>query len=126
MPQLLIIEDDADTSAALAALLRTRGYDVSCASTAGEALHRLHHAQPDLLLLDLGLPRIDGLDLLDALAEEPQFSDVPVIVYSGQGDPQTVNTALRRGAADFIVKGGSWEQTCQRIESCLASRPSDA
>jgi CheY-like chemotaxis protein len=125
MSHLLIVEDDSNTSAALAALLRNRGHHVACASTAGEALHQLHHAQPDLLLLDLGLPRVDGLDLLDALAEEPQFSDVPVVVYSGRADPAAVDTALRRGALDYIVKGEPWEQTCQRIESCVG-RAADA
>jgi two-component system, OmpR family, KDP operon response regulator KdpE len=125
MSHLLIVEDDTDTAAALAALLRKRGHGVACAGSAGEALHQLHHGQPDLLLLDLGLPRVDGLDLLDALAEEPQFSELPVVVYSGRTDADSVTTALRHGAMDYIVKGGPWEQTCQRVESCLA-RAADA
>jgi two-component system KDP operon response regulator KdpE len=125
MSHLLIVDDDVNTSAALAALLRARGHDVECAGNVGEALRQLQTAQPELLLLDLGLPRVDGLDLLKALAEEPQYSDLPVVVYSGPTDVRVVKTALRRGAGDYIVKGGPWEQTCRRIESRL-SRTFDA
>ena len=126
MSSLLIIEDDRDASAALAALLRSRGHEVACAGTAGEALGRLRHCRPDLLLLDLGLPRgVDGLDLLDALSREPRFTDLSVVVYSGRDDPDAVAAARRSGAMDYIVKGGGWEQACRRIEECLV-RAADA
>ncbi len=120
MSSLLIVEDDRNTSSALAALLRARGHDVACAHTAGEALGQLRRGRPDLLLLDLGLPRVDGLDLLDALASEPGFFDVPVVVYSGRDEAEAVAEARSRGAWDYIVKGDNWEQTYGRIAACLA------
>ena len=120
MPSLLIIEDDRTTSAALAALLRMHGHDVACAHTAGEALGQLRRGRPDLLVLDLGLPRVDGLDLLDAFAGEPGFCAIPVVVYSGRDEPGAVAEARSRGACDYIVKGGGWEHAYQRIEACLA------
>jgi DNA-binding response OmpR family regulator len=120
MSSLLIVEDDRDTSAALAALLRWHGHDVACAESAGAALSKLKRGRPDLLLLDLGLPRVDGLDLLDALSCEPRFIDLPVVVYSGRDDSAAISAAMRRGAMDYIVKGGGWAQTYQRIETCLA------
>jgi two-component system, OmpR family, KDP operon response regulator KdpE len=119
MPNLLIIEDDHSTSIALAALLRMHGHDVSCAHTVAEALHYLRAHKPDLMLLDLGLPRIDGLDLLDAIAGEPGLATVPIVVYSGRNEPATVETARRLGACDYIVKGERWEQIYRRIEFCL-------
>lgn len=125
MSTLLIVEDDRGTSAALVALLRMHGHDVACAHTAGEAVGQLRRDKPDLVLLDLGLPRVDGLDLLDALADEPGFSSVPVVVFSGRDDPNAVAAARRSGACDYILKGGDWEQTYQRIEACLI-RAADA
>ena len=120
MSNLLVIEDDPETSTALVALLRMYGHDVACARTAGEAIGQLRQGTPDLMLLDLGLPHVDGLDLLGALTGEACFSGIPVVVYSGQDEPETVREARRRGACDYIVKGSSWEQTYQRIEACLA------
>ena len=125
MSSLLIVEDEPKTSAAIAALLRMHGHDVACAQTAGEALGQLRRHRPDLLLLDLGLPRVDGLDLLDALGGEPGLCGVPVVVYSGRDEPHTVADARSRGACDYIVKGDAWEETYQRIEACLA-RTADA
>ncbi|HYO08000.1 MAG TPA: response regulator [Tepidisphaeraceae bacterium] len=120
MSSLLIVEDDSSTSAALGALLRMHGHDVASAQSAVEALSQLRRHQPDLVLLDLGLPRVDGLDLLDALADEPCFSGIPVVVYSGRAEPDTVTAAKQLGACDYIVKSEDWNQTYQRIEACLA------
>ena len=127
MPNLLIVDDDRRTSAALAGLLRLHGHDVRCAHAVGPALHELRRDRPDLVLLDLGLPRVDGLDLLEALAEEPGLSAVPVAVYSGRSDPQAVAAAKRLGACDYIIKGADrWEHTYRRIESCLTAAAADA
>ena len=123
MPNLLIVEDDVKTSEALASLLRMHGHEVALAHTAGEALGHIRRGRPDLLLLDLGLPRVDGLDLLDAFAGEPGLSAMPVVVYSGRDEPRDVAEARSRGACDYIVKGGGWEQTYKRIEACLTRAP---
>jgi DNA-binding response OmpR family regulator len=121
MSNLLIIDDDASQSAALAALLRREGHQVTQAASAGEALRHLRQdvCAPDLVLLDLGLPRVDGLDLLDALTDEPQFAGLRVAVYSGRDEPESRERSRRLGACDYIVKGTDWEQTYARIRSCL-------
>ena len=121
MSNLLIVDDDQSASAALASLLRRYGHDVSCAHSVADALHRLRQEKPDLVLLDLGLPRIDGLDLLDALSGEPGMAAVPVAVFSGRDEPGAVEAARRLGACDYILKGSDWEQTYRRIQSCLAA-----
>jgi DNA-binding response OmpR family regulator len=120
MANLLIIDDDVQASTALAALLRREGHEVSCAPSAGEALSRLRQADPDLVLLDLTMPRVDGLDLFEALTDEPRFRNLRVAIYSGRDEPEALNAARRLGACDYIVKGGDWPQTYGRIKACLA------
>jgi DNA-binding response OmpR family regulator len=123
MAKLLIIDDEPSAAAALAALLRQKGHDVTCAETAGSGLTRLRKDRPDLVLLDLSLPRVDGLELLEALAGEPTFEDLRVAVYSGRDDPEAVELARRLGACDYIIKGSDVRETYDRIESCLKQLP---
>ena len=122
MADILIIEDDARTGETLGKLLVAKGHEVRTAPDAGGALRCLSQRQPDLILLDLGLPRVDGLDLLDGLHAEPRFADIPIAVYTGHDDPNLRAAAEQRGAVDFIPKGQPWAATYARIESCL-NRP---
>ena len=119
MANLLIIDDDVPASAALAALLRREGHQVTCAPSAGEALSRLRQGDPDLVLLDLTMPRVDGLELFEALNEEPRFQGLRVAIYSGRDEPGAVDEARRLGACEYILKGGDWAQTYDRIKACL-------
>ena len=123
MADILIIEDDARTGDALAKLLTAHGHDVRTAPDAGGTLHHLSQRQPDLILLDLGLPRVFGLDLLDALRDEPRFASIPIAVYTGHDDANLRAAAQRLGAVDFIVKGRPWHETYPRIEACLTQQP---
>ncbi len=83
MANLLIIDDDVTGASALARLLEREGHHATYATSAGSALSHLHDHDPDLVLLDLTLPRVDGLDLLDALVAEPRFAHLRFVVYSG-------------------------------------------
>lgn len=119
MANLLIIDDDLDSAGAMAALLRREGHDTSCVGSAGAALSFLRENEPDLVLLDLTLPHVEGLDLLRALSDEPRFSHLRVAVYSARDEAQSLKQAWESGACDYIVKGASWPDTYQRIRSCL-------
>ena len=119
MSQVLLIDDEQSSCAAVAALLRREGVEVACAPSALEALSHLRQSQPDLVVLDLGMPRTDGLDLLDALMDEPRFEDLRVVVFSGRCDPDTVARAKELGARDFIEKGSAWDDVRNRILSQL-------
>jgi CheY-like chemotaxis protein len=121
MSSVLLIDDEQASCQAIAALLRREGVDVACAPSAMEALSRLRQSEPDLVVLDLGMPRTDGLELLDALMDEPRFGHLRVVVFSGRTDPDTVALARRLGARDFIEKGARWEEVRTKILSHLAS-----
>jgi DNA-binding response OmpR family regulator len=120
MSSVLLVDDEQSSCAAVAALLRREGLHVSTAPTVLEALSYLRQSDPDLVLLDLGLPRTDGLELLDALMDEPRFEHLRVVVFSGRSDPETVAAARRLGACDFIEKGASWDEVRLRVLAQLA------
>ena len=115
MSRVLIIDDDVSQSALLARLLEANGHEAECAGNAWAALSCLRHHEPDLVLLDLSMPWVDGLELLDAIHDEPRFENVRVAIYSGRAEPEAFEAARRLGACDFIVKGGDGAQTLTRI-----------
>ena len=119
MSRVLIVDDDVPQSNALARLLEMNGHEAECASSAGQAISSLRHHEPDLVLLDLGMPRIDGFELLSALSEEPRFENLRIAVYSGRTEPAAFEAARRLGACDFILKGEDGQQTLSRILSHL-------
>ena len=97
--RILVIEDDADTRAALVECLREEGYEVSCASDGAEALGVLKHGdRPDLILLDLMLPGMDGWDFRAVQKKDPALSAIPVIGVSAVGklaDAETIRKPVR-------------------------------
>ena len=115
MSRVLIIDDDVFQSTALARLIQAEGHEAECASSAGQALSSLRHQEPDLVLLDLGMPRVDGFALLDAINGEPRFENVRIAVYSGHSEPEAFEAAKKLGACDFILKGGDGQETLSRI-----------
>src|SRR5688500_13549202 len=123
MPSVLLIDDERASCNAVVALLRRDGIDAEGVNDVSEALAHLRHNEPDLVLLDLGMPRTDGLDLLDALMDEPRFENLRVVVFSGRDDPDTVAEARRLGARDFIEKGAPWEEVRRRIRAQLCAGP---
>ena len=121
MPHVLVIDDEQASCNAIVTLLRREGIDAEGVNDVSEALAYLRHNEPDLVLLDLGMPRTDGLELLDALMDEPRFQDLRVVVFSGRSDPETVAAAWRLGARDFIEKGTPWEEVSRKIQAQLSA-----
>ena len=123
MSNVLIIDDDPAVCKALARILQDAGHTAQCVGGPTQALKHLRHDDLDLVLLDLSMPGIGGLDLLQALAEEPRFARVRVAIYSGQDDPDVIAEAQRLGAQDFLVKGLSCDQLLSRIDALLRKPP---
>ncbi len=116
MARLLIVEDDARVRVPLVQSLTARGHTVVEASSGLPALQSIVDEPPDVVLLDLGLPDIDGGDLLKMLRA---VSDVPLIVGTARDEEQEVIRLLDAGADDYIVKPFSAEQVDARIRALL-------
>jgi two-component system, OmpR family, KDP operon response regulator KdpE len=114
--QLLIVEDDERIRTALIRALRERGHAVSSAGTAMAGLRQAVDERPDLVVLDLGLPDLDGGEMLRMLRA---VSAVPVIVATARDDDGSVVRALDAGADDYVLKPFSTEQLDARIRAVL-------
>jgi CheY-like chemotaxis protein len=107
MSTILVVDDEASARNALARLLRKEGYEVETANNGREALEALEAAgaqRPDLVLLDLMMPEIDGLELLEILHADPHFKALPVVVLTAISDIHTVHRAEQLGAREYLVK----------------------
>lgn len=116
MPHILVIEDDVRIRAALTRALGERGHSVTDSATALAGLQRALDDRPDLVLLDLGLPDLDGLELLRMLRA---VSKVPVIVATARDGNADVVAALNAGADDYVIKPFNTEQLAARIAAVL-------
>ena len=116
MSVVAIIEDDPRIRAAVALALDDRGHAVSSASTGMAGLKLVVDEPPEVVVLDLGLPDIDGLDLLRMLRA---VTSVPVIVATARDDDQQIVATLDAGADDYVVKPYSADQLDARIRAVL-------
>ena len=114
--KLLVIDDEARFLRALAISLRARGYDVETATSGEEGLEVAAHAHPDLVVLDLGLPGLAGIDVLRALRG---WTSVPVIVLSARQEEQAKVEALDLGADDYVTKPFGMDELLARLRATL-------
>ncbi|HEX4822100.1 MAG TPA: response regulator [Acidimicrobiales bacterium] len=120
MTRLLLIDDEAPFVRALGISLKAYGYDVTAARTGANGLAQAAKAHPDIIVLDLGLPDMDGLDVLDALRG---WTTVPILVLSARHTDETKVRALDAGADDYVTKPFSMEELLARIRAALRRRP---
>ncbi len=116
MAHLLVIEDDPAIRTTLLRALRDRGHAVAASHTAMDGLQTALAERPDLVVLDLGLPDLDGLELLRMLRA---VSQVPVIVATARDDEAEIVKALDAGADDYVVKPFTATQLDARIRAVL-------
>jgi two-component system KDP operon response regulator KdpE len=120
--RILVIDDETQIRKMLRIALKSVGYDVTEAESVGSGLSALVRQQPDLVILDLGLPDGDGLELL---AELRSFSKVPVIVLSVRNGDSDKIKALDVGAQDYVSKPFSVEELLARVRAQLRDRLPD-
>jgi two-component system KDP operon response regulator KdpE len=113
---ILLVDDETAIQRALDPLLRSRGYDVALARTSIEAIEAFSRFKPDLLILDLGLPDGDGLEVCRWVRDR---SDIPILVLSARGSEQDKVKALDEGADDFVTKPFGPEELLARVRSAL-------
>ena len=102
---ILVVEDNELLLALLRRALEREGYHVIAAANGVELMTLLHGSQPDLIVLDIGLPDVDGRDLLAAMKKDPRTFQIPVVVWSGRDPDSNRRIALELGAEDYVEKG---------------------
>ena len=116
---ILIVEDEPPIRRLLRTTLGAHDYRTLEAATGAEALSALRHHRPDLVLLDLGLPDIDGLALIGRIRE---LSPVPIVVLSSRGDEAAKVAALDAGADDYVTKPFGADELMARMRAALRHR----
>ena len=117
MPQkILVVDDEPNILSTLAPLLRTRGYDVVTAMSGRSALEIVDRERPELIVLDLGLPDIDGAEVCRIVRES---MNIPIVVLSARGSESDKVRALDLGADDYVTKPFSAEELLARIRAAL-------
>ena len=119
MPRIVLIEDDVEIRRLAANALSEQGHDVESADRALDGLELAVKGSPDLVILDLGLPDIDGTELLRMIRS---VSQVPVVVITARGADETVVSTLDSGADDYLVKPFSMNQLEARVRAVLRRR----
>ncbi len=114
--RILIVEDEVEIADLLAAYVERAGYAVSRATSVPDAIRDHAQLKPDLVLLDVGLPGGDGLDVLTSIRRR---FDTPVIMVSALGDEVTKLSSLRIGADDYVVKPFNPSEVVERIRAVL-------
>ena len=114
--RVLVVEDDHETRAALVRELTGRGYRVEEAPDGRSAMRRWDARRPDVILLDLGLPDIDGVEIIRRVRRE---AATPIVILSGRYDEREKVAALERGADDYVTKPFSVEELNARLRVAL-------
>ncbi len=118
-PHILIVEDDENIQQLAGYNLTKAGLAVSHAENGIEGLRRIKAEPPDLVLLDLMLPGMDGLELCRALRAAPETADLPIIMLTAKGEENDIATGLEQGADDYITKPFSPKILVARVKAAL-------
>lgn len=104
MKKILIIEDDTFLSEMYATKLTQAGYQVEVADEGQKGIEKAKASQPDLILLDIVLPKMDGFEMLKLVKEDNQLKNIPVILLTNLGQKSEVEKGLSLGASAYIIK----------------------
>src|SRR5436309_13171454 len=119
-PRVLVVEDDDEIAQVLQRSLRMEGYEVRVSGDGVDALDQVHAFLPDLVVLDLGLPRLDGIEVARELRAR---DDVPILVLTARDAVESRVEGLDSGADDYLVKPFERQELLARLRALLRRRP---
>lgn len=125
--RILVIEDEEDILALVHYNLVKAGYEVECAATGEDGLEKARRLTPRLIVLDLMLPHMDGLNVCRALRKAAETATIPILMLTARGEEEDMVTGLESGADDYITKPFSPRVLLARVKAALRGRaPQDA
>jgi DNA-binding response OmpR family regulator len=120
MAKILIAEDERDIRDLVAFTLRFAGYEVVTAANGEEAVALAPKENPDLILMDVRMPRMTGYDACRILKANPEMKDIPVVFLSAKGQESEIQTGLEVGAEEYMLKPFAPDQLTERVRAILA------
>lgn len=124
MKETVLIVDDAELMRSVyTSKLLSEGYNVKTAVNGVDAIKQLSAAPPDIVLLDLVMPIVDGYKVLQAMKADPKLARIPVIVFSGKGATDEIAKATAAGASGFLIKATTNpNKVVEKVKEALANR----
>ncbi|HHT9118210.1 MAG TPA: response regulator transcription factor [Candidatus Hypogeohydataceae bacterium YC38] len=119
MKKILLVEDEPSIARLVQFKLAKEGFDVTPKRNGREALEWLEDNKPDLILLDVMMPEMDGMEVLRQLKEDDSLKHIPVIMLSAKGQRSEIERCLTSGAADYIVKPFSPAEIIERVNALI-------
>ena len=123
--RILVVEDDADNRRIVAKVLTGEGYEVIEVATGAEAVAAVHQQRPDLILLDIMMPQMSGMEVLDRLRANPATAGVPVILVTAKDQDEDLLAGYKYGADYYITKPFSAKQLLYGIGLVLGTERPD-
>lgn len=123
MPKILVIEDDATLRGVLRMHLNANGFTVRIAADATEAIQTILADVPDMILSDINMPYLDGLELLQALKGDDLTAKVPVVLLTGRNDDETYIRATQLGVAGYVTKPVKLDELLATLKRALPAEP---
>jgi DNA-binding response OmpR family regulator len=117
MKKILVVDDEDDILQFLKLVLQEKGYAIATASGGHEALTRAQLERPDLILLDIMMPQMDGWEVLKLLRVDPETARIPVAMLSARTEAKDRVQGLQEGAIDYICKPFSLQELLEKIET---------
>ena len=119
MAKILIAEDEPDIRELVAFTLRFAGHEVVATSNGEEALHKASEMVPDIILMDVRMPRMTGYDACRAMKADPLLKNIPVVFLSAKGQDSEIQTGLEAGAEEYLLKPFAPDQLTERVKVIL-------
>jgi DNA-binding response OmpR family regulator len=119
--RIVVADDEADIRRLIAFTLRRRGYDVLEATAGDTALELVRQERPDLVLLDVMMPGLSGLEVAQALRDDAATSAIPIIILSAKGQAAEVEAGLHTGAQAYLVKPFAPQELAARVAGILGT-----
>jgi CheY-like chemotaxis protein len=120
MARILIAEDEPDIRELVAFTLRFAGHEVTSTSNGEEAVQMASKLIPDLILMDVRMPRMTGYDACRVMKASPALKDIPVVFLSAKGQESEIATGLAVGAEEYLLKPFAPDQLTDRVKAILA------
>jgi DNA-binding response OmpR family regulator len=120
--RILAVDDEPELTDLMRFHLERAGHEVVTAANGWEAIDAIRHARPDIILLDLMLPDLDGFGVCEILRRDPLTATIPIIIISAWASPDSRNLGLELGALDYITKPFHPQELVDRVHQLLHAR----
>jgi CheY-like chemotaxis protein len=120
MARILIAEDEPDIRELVAFTLRFAGHEVTTTANGEEALQQASQLMPDIIIMDVRMPKMTGYDACRAMKADNTLKDIPVVFLSAKGQDSEIQTGLDAGAEEYLLKPFAPDQLAERVKTILA------